>query len=628
MPNKALYLLTVVAIALIALLAPPVWFLLVAPEDLKTLYSAITLFTVLAAWALRQNPQGFSVVKSRVYWPIIGFIAWCGISFIWLVDTQSGEHLIMQYTLMALALFLVVNNFKSNIEIKHFLWAMILVAVLVSILGLLQYYLPKNSAIQTLVNQAIPPASTFGNKNMAAHFLVMTLPLSLLLTLYEKTLKKVALWVFASVIIGWFLMHTNTRAGWLSVGVELLFLSVFLVVDFKKHGHHPLQHNNGFHWQKLLLIVFGMLVWFVLINYTVQGFTWNIGAMGSHFNSAISHVNPRVPGLLNTLEMIKDNFLLGVGVGNWEQVYPLYHDLVEKDIVFDEKLRMQRLHNSYLEVFANVGLIGFGFLIWLLVLSVKSAYQLLQNNDTLTRYLSIAFILSLIGFSVNALFSFPLRVLTPGILVMSYLGFIANLSMRQNTVQYYRFSPHFGKLLLIPILMLGVMFSWKLYNSILSTHYVNIAQQLQFSGHRKGAFQYALKALNHNFDNVHALQMLGVVSLQIGRTQKAIEMLNRALKLRPNFNKNLLLLSAAYAKAGDKNKAIKTLERLLLVDARNVKAHAQLALIYLNNKEKSLYHYRQMLKWQDYYQGRRGFGPYDDVVDGVHKKIQPTHFVN
>ncbi|MBW5290070.1 MAG: hypothetical protein Rsou_0492 [Candidatus Ruthia sp. Asou_11_S2] len=40
---------------------------------------------------------------------------------------------------------------------------------------------------------------------------------------------------------------------------------------------------------------------------------------------------------------------------------------------------------------------------------------------------------------------------------MSYIGFIAKLSIKQGAIKYHRFSIHFGKLLILPILMLGLM---------------------------------------------------------------------------------------------------------------------------------------------------------------------------
>lgn len=177
---------------------------------------------------------------------------------------------------MGLALFLVVNNFNNEFEIKHFLLAIILVAVLVSIIGLIQYYFPNRIEIQSFIRQAIPPASTFGNKNMAAHFLVMTLPLALVFMLYENTVKKIVFYAVSSIMIAWFLIHTNTRAGWFSVMVELVFLLIFLITDYKKHRHNPFLFNQVIHWQKIIIIISGVLIWFVLINYTNQGWQWHV----------------------------------------------------------------------------------------------------------------------------------------------------------------------------------------------------------------------------------------------------------------------------------------------------------------------------------------------------------------
>ncbi|WP_201341586.1 O-antigen ligase family protein [Abyssogena phaseoliformis symbiont] len=129
----------------------------------------------------------------------------------------------------------------------------------------------------------------------------------------------------------------------------------------------------------------------MLINYINQGWQWHVAGMPEYLNNALSCSNTRIPTWLNTLGMIKDHFLIwGAGVGNWEQVYPLYYDEVAKALIFNGKTRLQRLHNSYLEMFTNVGLIGYGFLLWLVALTVKSAYSLLNKAGLLTCYLCLA----------------------------------------------------------------------------------------------------------------------------------------------------------------------------------------------------------------------------------------------
>jgi O-Antigen ligase. len=38
-----------------------------------------------------------------------------------------------------------------------------------------------------------------------------------------------------------------------------------------------------------------------------------------------SSMNARLPAWKNTLVMIEDNLLIGVGVGQWSETYPLYY---------------------------------------------------------------------------------------------------------------------------------------------------------------------------------------------------------------------------------------------------------------------------------------------------------------
>ncbi|WP_201341587.1 hypothetical protein [Abyssogena phaseoliformis symbiont] len=83
-----------------------------------------------------------------------------------------------------------------------------------SIIGLIQYYFPNHIEIQSSIRQAIPTASTFGNKNMAAYFLMMTLPLALVFMLYENKVKKIVFYTISSVIIAC-IFNTYQHSCWL-----------------------------------------------------------------------------------------------------------------------------------------------------------------------------------------------------------------------------------------------------------------------------------------------------------------------------------------------------------------------------------------------------------------------------
>ena len=72
--------------------------------------------------------------------------------------------------------------------------------------------------------------------------------------------------------MGLFLFYTSTRAAWLAVTVEFLFLGILLARD---HFKWQLAPSMGADKKKAAAIC--ALVVFILINLTPSGFQWQIG---------------------------------------------------------------------------------------------------------------------------------------------------------------------------------------------------------------------------------------------------------------------------------------------------------------------------------------------------------------
>ena len=107
-------------------------------------------------------------------------------------------------------------------------------------------------------------------------------------------------------------------------------------------------------------------------NFTNQGWNANDDEKFKRLSAiSIEGGNSRIPLWINTIEMIKDHPLIGVGVDQWSEHYPLYYDKTIKDVAFNEKTRLQRVHNEYIETLASVGLIGYAFLLWMLFYIVR-----------------------------------------------------------------------------------------------------------------------------------------------------------------------------------------------------------------------------------------------------------------
>jgi O-antigen ligase len=589
---------------------------LFAPEDVKTFVAMIGVFPFLVLWAVFYGEKNhFTIVKTKLYLPISLFLIWCFISLTYSTDSQSASYITYQYATMIAAFFLVANTFTTSNHIKYFLNFVLLIAFLISILAALQFYYPNNFNIQNFIYQAVKPAGTFGNKNMLGHFLVISFALSLTFAISSKTIKTTIIYTLLVVIFATMMIHINTRATWIASFVILFFMVVYLF-KFK-------EFNTQFNTNKIIIFTLGIILWFGLINTNHNGFKWRFDGISDRISQTANTQNPRIPMWVNTLEMIKDNPLIGSGIGGWENQYIKYYDRVLKDSTFNENIRAERVHNEYLAMLAGVGIIGFLLFLWGVFYVFKIALNNLKNNNKEDKYLTLAITLAIIGFGVNAFFSFPIRVFFPGFLIMSLLGLLVVLQNKVKTTNnYFYFSKQFGYLLSVPIIMLGVIFSWKSYNILLSTNYYYESQALIYGNSSKPIIiDRLLKSVYHNPENADALSLLGERAIRSGKFEKGVDLVQKALTIKPYNDFSLLRLAMAYDVKGDKDNSIKTLHRILEFDKRNVKAHGQLARLYFEkgNFEKGQKHKKLMLKWNEYFKGRNGFGPYDKLIDYVEK---------
>ena len=74
--------------------------------------------------------------------------------------------------------------------------------------------------------------------------------------------------------------------------------------------------------------------------------------------------------------VIKDNWLIGIGMNNFQ--------LLKYNFAFPHFLdpfKIQSAHNIYLEMFANLGIIGFIALLWILVSSIMGFKRIPRSNE-------------------------------------------------------------------------------------------------------------------------------------------------------------------------------------------------------------------------------------------------------
>lgn len=124
--------------------------------------------------------------------------------------------------------------------------------------------------------------------------------------------------------------------------------------------------------------------------------------------------------------MLKENYLLGIGLGMFEKKYPTFASKL-----FNPPLEpvMLHAHNIFLHSWLNLGLIGFIGFIWLLVNFFKNIYQTIKLYKT---GLNISVMAAMIALLVHGLIDTPYWKNDLAILFWVILAFGIILSRNEN----------------------------------------------------------------------------------------------------------------------------------------------------------------------------------------------------
>lgn len=624
-------------IVLLPLLSPTTLsasFINISPEMMKTFFGISLISISIIWWTFGQlKSKKMIFFKDRLQIPIFGFLGWCYLSLFWIYDSYMAILLLAQFTSFVLIFVLIVNIFKTHELLKSLLKAIILSMTLVSIIGLLQYYFPNIETIQNFFIQTAKPGATFANKNMASHFIVMTLPLALVFMAASKNKFSVVIYSLSLFIGSWFLIYTFARQAYVAIFIELIVLGLFLLLDFYINREKAFLKevvNKRFKLASLLFVIVSL---FLVSNLTSSGWSFNKGKKIDQLQSInMQGGNARFPAWINTLEIIKDHPIIGVGIGQWQFAYPKYYDVNEKDVIFNEKVKLKRLHNDYLETFANVGLVGYLFLIWMLFLITKYLWLILSNPENRHRYQALGIGMGLIGFSVVAFFSFPVRVYLPAFLVLVYVAVIVLLKRDDEVIKEKTINKYLKPIMILTVVF-GLFVTYYSYRWILSEHHKSISMfkissdLVDKSTMNTFKISHSLKAIEYNKLQKDNYMIIGQTLLGMGQNKEAEPYFKKVVDLSPYNSIALLKLAEIYGNQSEleqdlqktkifNTKQVKVLEFILSFDSKNVNALSFLVknLAINGRKKDATIVYARLKNSFEYFKDRSNFGPYHNNV--------------
>ena len=355
-------------------------------------------------------------VKSPLNLPIFLFILIMSISLFeskFLIVSLRDYVIFLSYFLIY---FLVINNIKNEQEFYSFIKLFFIISFIISIYTIIQYY-----GLDPYLRELGALTSTIGQKNWIPNYLALIFPIIFSFFLLEEIKKnKILLFLLLSVIYTT-IMICQSRGIWISISLTLVFV-IYIVIRF---NIYEIFKKN----KKWLIILLSTFLIITIIYSTDNPLNKSLLTLPqralSTFDEKDPSINTRFLIWKNTLQMIKDKPLFGSGIGTFKMNYLDYQAEFFKDNPDYIKYYTfpREAHNEYLQIGAELGLLGLGLFIAIIFIFYSTVLNFLkkeQNNKN--RLVGWGLLVGISCFLIHSLFTFPLHVPALGSTFFSIMG--------------------------------------------------------------------------------------------------------------------------------------------------------------------------------------------------------------
>ena len=540
------------------------------------LLHAIVLY-LLVLWALRQRYRGGLFTRSSPFiLPVILYLALSVASLFQAVNPV--ESLVMvshQFALTVLFLFSIDNLRTENLV--GYVRPIVGGAAVLAGVGLAQYagwgflWIPTTGM----------PSSTFGYRNFAAMYMVLCIPLGCLLFARARHRPWIWVWSGSTALMAAFLIATRARAAWAGL-LGAVALAVAAFVMFKLLRRLPDRSASQRLRQTRRWAAACGLVCLVAFAAATRP---RMGSMGYEVQSpskvgivqTLGYVldegghRGRLQLWANTLDMVRDHPLLGVGIGNWQFLYPRY----DRGQIISSGAAPRRPHNDFLWIASELGLPGLAVYLWIAGLALFACVRLMRSAGSRTDFwMPLCLSASVAGILVLAGFSFPRERIAVSALFWFLLAAIALLDARDRPTGstrtlHWRTAAFLG----IPLLVLCLLMAFRAV--AFDRHH---ARSLAYADRARwrDVIHEALKASRlGDFDpQLHLIS--GVAFLSQRNYARSAEDSRRCLAHHPYLVNAMNNLGMACNGMGRYTEALDVLNRLLEVDPHHVEVHTNL----------------------------------------------------
>ena len=381
-------------------------------DPIKTLTFSLLVIVGLMLWGFNVlKKEEFKIISNPLNIPVLSFMILCVLSLIWSNSPFISLKELPLFLAGPLLYFIVVNNINNERQINRIISAILIMGGLFGIYGILQYNgIDFSFWIGNYGRGKV--FGLFGNAGYFAEYLI--LPLSIAISLFlvskNKTIKILLLIGILTMVST--IALTFTRTPYLSLVISFIFMLLLFVIS---RGKRLFKENK-----KIFIVIF--LVIIIIISLIVVPNPLNKpgtviskikgGASINQLTQGFS-IKRRIATWKFTILLIKDHPLLGSGIGTFK-----YNSLRYQAKFFDQGDNRtiypygvaDKTHNEFLQLAAELGIIGLIIFIWLIFAYFNYGLKILKREkDKYKQGIIIGLMGSVMAFLIDSIFWFPLH---------------------------------------------------------------------------------------------------------------------------------------------------------------------------------------------------------------------------
>lgn len=317
-------------------------------ESVAGLHLARNLaFLMLFAWLFHILVyRDFGMIKSRQNWLVLGFGIMLLCSSLRYFDFSFPNF--VELLKLLILYFMVINLVKKPKQVFIIVWFLIFLCLITSVIGVYQYF--NNIGLYSPEDKVLRITGTSLDPNDYAMHLVMVFPLLISFFFIARNIIMRLILVMTSILLLSNVIFTFSRGGFVGLGVVIFFSFIILIMQkrIKPIG------------AMALLFSFILLLSFIPARYWTR--------MLTILNPSEASASARLESWKAGFNMMKDHPIIGVGLGAFPHEYALRASLAADEF----KVKIPRFaHNSYIQVGAEIGVIGLTFFLLLILFSFR-----------------------------------------------------------------------------------------------------------------------------------------------------------------------------------------------------------------------------------------------------------------